>query len=248
MPTLSPLGLLDRFMHGPVHRASQTQPVLPLQGITILAVEDSRFASDAVRLLCQRSGARLRRVDTLTAAYAHLRVYRPDVMLVDMGLPDGRGDSLIRDLAQAQTQGQRPIVIAISGDPAARTEAISAGADGFVDKPFPSLLAFQTEILRHLPDCADRTPAQVTYAPITPDPLALQDDLERAAGMIGANPTEQQRRYLAGFVTGIARIANDAALALAAQNLKDANGVDQLCQLLATRIDTRKNHFNATAG
>ena len=45
---------------------------LPLQGITVLAVEDSRFACDALRLLCQRSGARLRRAETLEAARAHL--------------------------------------------------------------------------------------------------------------------------------------------------------------------------------
>jgi len=49
----------------------------PLLGLTILVVEDSRFACDAMRLLCLRSGARIRRADCLRSARRHLQVYRP---------------------------------------------------------------------------------------------------------------------------------------------------------------------------
>ncbi|MFM7446143.1 MAG: response regulator, partial [Tabrizicola sp.] len=118
---------------------------LPLQGITVLVVEDSRFASDAIRLLCQRSGARLRRAESLEQAWSHLRVYRPDVILIDLGLPDGRGEALIRRLA---VNGQpRPVLLGISGDPDGKGAALSAGADGFIDKPIGSLAAFQRVVL-----------------------------------------------------------------------------------------------------
>jgi CheY-like chemotaxis protein len=220
--------------------------MLPLQGLTLLAVEDSRFASDALRLMCQRSGARLRRVDTLQAAYAHLRVYRPDVMLVDLGLPDGRGDALICDLAQHRAEG--PIVIGISGDAGGQAVAMLAGAHGFIEKPFPSLAAFQAAILRHLPDRAERPRPDASEAAPQPDPLALRDDLEHAAGLLQAGPGRGQRQYLAGFVSGIARSAGDQALAAAATALTDAPGLDGLRHILDARLNAASGAFVGKTG
>ena len=103
----------------------RTAPALPLQGLTILVVEDSRFACEALRLIAQRAGARLRRAETLETARAHLRTYRPDVAIVDLGLPDGRGEALIRELVLARPR--TAAIIGMSGLPSGRPSALAAG-------------------------------------------------------------------------------------------------------------------------
>ncbi|MEO5615047.1 MAG: response regulator, partial [Cypionkella sp.] len=206
---------------------------LPLQGVTILAVEDSRYACEALRLMSQRAGARLRRADTLALARAHLRVYRPDVVIIDLGLPDGRGEGLIRELAMAR---QRPLaVLGSSGNPDGRGAALAAGAEGFLDKPLESFTEFCMVLRRLLPGLA---PSLVDDAAIYPDPLALQDDLARAAAALSAEPDAAGLRYLAGFLLGVARHAHDSALARAASAAGGPNSgdLDQLRGLIDRRL------------
>jgi CheY-like chemotaxis protein len=186
---------------------------LPMRGITILAVEDSRFASEALRLMCQRSGARLRRAETLAAAQSHLKLYRPDIVIIDLGLPDGRGEALIRELLQ---RSPRPrAILGTSGDPQGRALALAAGADGYLEKPLESLHAFQEMLIRHVPEMAEAMSGEDQL--VAPDRLALRDDLQRAAAVLATAPDRSHHRYIADFLTGIARHARDPALAAAAE-------------------------------
>ena len=210
---------------------------LPLHGVTILAVEDSRYACEALRLISQRAGARLRRAETLASARAHLRVYRPDVVIIDLGLPDGRGETLIRELALAK---QRPLAIfGTSGNPAGRASALASGAEGFLDKPLESFVTFCETLRSYLPGLA---PAFVDDAAIHPDPLALRDDLSRAATALFADPDAAGRRYLTGFVLGLAHHAHDTALARAARDasLTNSGDLNDLRTLLDARLTSAK--------
>lgn len=227
-------------MPHPDSRPVLADPMLPMQGLTLLVVEDSRYASEAFRLMAQRSGARLRRAETLADARRHLAIYRPDVVIVDMGLPDGSGAGLIRELALAGPD--RPVVLGLSGDPGQRATALAAGALGFLEKPVAGLAGFQAEVLRHLPD---RAPVGMVAEAPEPDRLALREDLAHAADLLAQGPDAGQRAYLARFLGGIARSTRDTALARAAEDLPYADGarLAYLSGLVALRMGDMPRPF-----
>jgi CheY-like chemotaxis protein len=206
---------------------------LPLSGLTLLLVEDSRYASDVMRLMCQRSGARLRRAESQEQARAHLRTYRPDVVIIDLGLPDGRGDRLIRELVQANMGS---VILGISGDPDGRGLALAAGAQGHIDKPIENLAAFQRAVLKHLPQRFAVVAEGADWGP-TADPLALQDDLHLAAGLLSQGPDMAQQRYVAGFLGSLALTVGDAPLAKALHDLGGGPmAVERLQKLVSERL------------
>ncbi len=217
----------------PAGPAPGPSPQLPLAGLTILLVEDSRFASDALRLVTLRAGARLRRAGTLDQARYHLRTYRPDLVIVDLGLPDGRGEDLIADLARPGG----PPVLAISGDDDGLCRARGAGAAAFRAKPLGSFAEICGAILALLPHRGWLVPAATDAAEIAADPLALRDDLAEAARRLAAGTGTAGRAYLAGFVTGLARSSHDAALEAAADAARGGpQSIGPLARALADRL------------
>lgn len=188
----------------------------PLLGLTILVVEDSRFACDAMRLLCLRSGARIRRADCLRSARRHLQVYRPSVVIIDLGLPDGSGAELIRELSIAEPRISA--ILATSGDDMNENASMKAGADGFLSKPLASLAGFQSAVLKALPETM--RPAglrQITDEHVDPDPLAFQDDMAHASEMFSTDTDVRTLDYIAQFIQGVAKSAHDEQLTRAAR-------------------------------
>lgn len=193
-------------------------PGRPLTGLTVLVVEDSRFASEAVRLLCLRSGARIRRADCLRSAGRHLQNYRPAVVIVDLGLPDGDGCDLIAQIAAASPRV--PVILGISGDPSLAGQAIAAGADGFLAKPVESLATFQQAILSVLPPAArGKGLRALPDDVIQPDPSGLRDDLAHVAEILSNAHDTRAIDYIARFLAGVAKSAHDPALEAAATAL-----------------------------
>ncbi|HBR61373.1 MAG TPA: response regulator [Rhodobacteraceae bacterium] len=195
----------------------------PLFGLTVLVVEDSKFACEGIRLLCLRSGARIRRADCLRSARRHLQVYRPSVVIIDLGLPDGNGAELIEELNAASPRVG--IVLAISGDSFGESVALAAGADGFFAKPLISLAVFQETILSLMPkDYVGKDIVRtVSSETVEPDLIAFQEDMAHAAEVIEKDTAAQQVEYLTLFLRGVARSASDAALLDATERLGAAH-------------------------
>ena len=213
----------------------------PLLGLTILVIEDSRYACEAMRLLCLRSGARIRRADCLRSARRHLRVYRPTVVMIDLGLPDGSGLDLIRELRDSHPPADA--VLAMSADDHMMKSARDAGAHGFLAKPIESLGAFQAAILRHLPkNRQPPAPRDVPNDVIRPDAAAYHDDLQHVIQILSDTPDAKALNYVAQFLQGFAITCHDddmiqAASALSAANGNDSGGeIAKLSKIVSARL------------
>lgn len=100
-----------------------------------LIVEDhdeaARWLSDALRLACP--DAEITLAGNLSSGMAQLRQSRPEVMIADLGLPDGSGIDLV---AQARSREPPPVVVVatIYDDDEHLLAALRAGACGYLLK------------------------------------------------------------------------------------------------------------------
>ena len=116
---------------------------------TVLIVEDDPSLNAALAATLKTAG--YRPVSARTAAeglrwFAH---YAPDLVLLDLGLPDRDGLSVIAEIRQRATT---PIVVLSAREAeAVKVEAFDLGADDYVQKPFgvDELLARIRAGLRH---------------------------------------------------------------------------------------------------
>jgi len=212
----------------------------PLFGLTILLVEDSRYASEVVRLLCLKSGARLRRADCRRAAYRHLATYRPSLVIVDIGLPDGSGLDLVRDLA-ARGRGGPAVLVTSGDDPASsRAAALRAGADGFIEKPFANLRLFQATVLAQFPRQAVVLPADVVplRPKVRPEPLAVAEDLHHVRRLMTGATAHEDRETIAYCAQFLRSLGETAA----------AVGVQDVATMLAAWVDDETASFASLEG
>ena len=117
----------------------------------ILAVEDEPQLLRTLRLTLSRYGFDVQEAATGSDALAALFRWHPDVILLDLGLPDVDGLDLVRQIRSAGSP-IRIVVLTARGGERDKVLALDLGADDYLTKPFSmdELLARIRVALRHL--------------------------------------------------------------------------------------------------
>ena len=106
--------------------------------IRVLVVEDSTLISSALRILLESSGYEVEVAETASDAVKAGIALPPDVVLLDLTLPDADGLSV---LAQLQSRDVNPALkLAMTGhdDAATYERCLAAGCDEVLIKPVPA--------------------------------------------------------------------------------------------------------------
>jgi len=148
------------------------------QQTTLLIIDDEPAIRRFLKTSLGAHGYIIREADSARTGLAALKSGTVDLIILDLGLPDGNGLDII---AQTRLTDRTPIlVLSAQGDEASKIEALDLGADDYIVKPFSAgeLLARIRVALRH------KLQAQGSDEIVRTGPLAI-DLLHRRAILAG---------------------------------------------------------------
>ncbi len=100
----------------------------------ILIIEDDKSTQRLLKLSLEALGYRVRQAASARAGLSSFRTHQPDIVLLDLGLPDADGLDVLRSIREV---GAVPVVvISARGMESQKVQALDGGADDYVVKPF----------------------------------------------------------------------------------------------------------------
>jgi two-component system KDP operon response regulator KdpE len=166
-------------------------------GPRILVVEDDEATRIALRRDLVARGFEVDDAPDGNAALLRWDARRPDLVLLDLGLPDLDG---IRVLRRIRREATTPVVILSARDAeTTKIEALEAGADDYVTKPFSTgeLQARIKAVMRRAGGPAADAEGRVVVGPLVLDPLRRLVTVNGAAVSLTPREFEILRVFLA---------------------------------------------------
>jgi two-component system KDP operon response regulator KdpE len=117
--------------------------------IEVLVVDDEATIQRFLKPALEANGYEMSSVGTVAEATKRIAADSPDIVLLDLGLPDGDGKEVIK---RAREWSDVPIIVLSARErETEKIEAFDLGADDYVNKPFNvgELLARMRTALRH---------------------------------------------------------------------------------------------------
>lgn len=136
---------------------------------TALVLEDEREIRQFVRLSLEAEGWQVVEAGTIRQGLVDAGTRRPDLVIADLGLPDGDGVEFIR---QVRTWSAVPIIVlSARTDEHDKVKALDAGADDFITKPFGTaeLLARTRANMRRVRAARGNTEAVLRFGDVEVD-------------------------------------------------------------------------------
>ncbi|RJE81860.1 response regulator transcription factor [Paracoccus onubensis] len=116
----------------------------------ILVIEDEENIAIALDFLLTRDGHSHARLATGAGAIQQIRERSPDLVLLDVMLPEVSGYQIVQDLrADPALKDIRVLMMTARGSVVERRKGLALGADGFIAKPF-ELSELRAEMARLL--------------------------------------------------------------------------------------------------
>src|SRR5438270_13429400 len=115
--------MLDRFgSRAPLEQEAGSSSQFPTQKkderiAHVLIVEDNDLVSGALRVLFEQTGRRVSIAGTVADAIAVASADRPDLMLIDLTLPDGSGLTILEELRRDNRQPRVTVALTGHDDP-----------------------------------------------------------------------------------------------------------------------------------
>lgn len=134
-----------------------------------LLVEDEEQIRRFVRAALEAEGWQVHDVPTARQGLTEAGTRRPDLIIADLGLPDGDGVDMIREL---RLWSSTPIIVlSARADEADKVRALDAGADDYIAKPFgvPELLARVRANMRRIQSRRDGEQAVFKFGSVSVD-------------------------------------------------------------------------------